>query len=163
MNIHRKFSQVDVSGVMGLLAFLADKDACAARLSELLGMVAAADAEIAKAADAVSKAAGMTAEAEKMRGEVEAAKASFGEKLAAVEARELTVAAAVADGKSMHAREGNRLAAWENDLEQRETTIGVHGAALAQREAVLAAAEAQVAALRADYEDKLAKFKALAA
>lgn len=148
---------------MGLLAFLADKDACAVRMAELQAMADAAGAEIAKAADAVSKASSMKAEAEAMRDEVAAAKAAFGEKLAAVEAREKAVEAAVADGKALQAKEGDRLAAWANDLDQRAQEAAGKAAEFDARESKLVAAEKQAAAMRADYEDRIKQLRALAA
>lgn len=56
MNITPKANPQDVAGVLRLLAFLADKDACAARLTELQAAAIDADAK-AVAANTAAKAA----------------------------------------------------------------------------------------------------------
>lgn len=158
MNVTTKANPQDVAGALGLLAFLADPEACAARLAELYAVV---DQINATEAAAVS------------------VKAEADEKFAAATAAQDIVNAAViktAEAKVALQEEGARLQAVDIELSHREAKIVEQELAqkvlldqiqdvrndLSVSEAMLLKQGDEVAALKADYEGKLAQFRDIA-
>lgn len=156
-NIHERFSWQDVSGVFGLLAFLQDAKACEDRLAEMHDAAKALSAaevsagEAKKAAeDAVANAGRLIDEAAAVRSVAEKQRAAALESQARADAkwREFNDFA-----KDVGVRESAMVAA--------KAVADAASAALDAREKKLAEAEAAAAALKAEYEGKLAKLSRL--
>ena len=158
MNIHPKFSHADQLGVLGLLAFLADPEACRVRMNELQAAAQAADDAGADAKIAQEKAQGVIDESAKRLAEAQAAEnkaASVEEaarkaqgvaanKLAEVEKRE----AALKEAQAKADARDREQAAHSQDLDLRERKI-------AEKEDALASA-------RAELDRKLSQLRSLA-
>lgn len=158
MNIHPKFSQSDLAGVVGLLAFLADPAACKARLEELT-----AEAEKAYAAQTAAQAA--------VNAEAEQAKLAEGKLAEAAALRDKALAAAQRNderAKELASREaevGRREAAVKNAQSECDAVaarLDAQAAALDERAAAVKEAEDKLAADRLEFDRKVSQLRALA-
>ena len=158
MNIHPKFSHADLAGVIDLMAFLADKTACVARLKELQAAADAADAAEAQAKNAQAKAVKAQDAALKAQGEAFAQVAQANAQAEALEKIKADQGAQAAE----LAAHGSRLAAWENSLTAKTVAADQKAEQLTLRESAVAAAEKAVAELRAEYDAKIKTLRSLA-
>jgi len=158
MNIHPKFSQADLAGVVGLMAFLADKTACVTRLKELQTVADEADAAEAQAKSAQAEAAKAQESALKAQGEAFAQVAQANAQADALEKIKGDQAAQAAE----LAAHGNRLAAWENSLTAKTVVADQKAQQLTLRESAVAVAKKAVDELRAEYDAKIKTLRSLA-
>jgi hypothetical protein len=158
MNIHPKFSSTDMAGVAGLIAFLADQDACIARLAEL-------QAESKKAYEAQSAAQEAVNAEKELAKTAERALAEATDKAArnAVDAARLErEAKALAERDAALTIRTDMLD--KRDDAQRAEALSLEHAAqeLDARAAAVAAAEQALAEARAEHAEKVKKLRELA-
>lgn len=159
MNIRPNSTVADAAGVFALAAFLVDPQACVERLKEL-------QAEAKVAYDARSEAQALK------NAQVDAVAA-----LETLKAEALAVQAAAVMAKEVVEKQLGDMDVRNTALDVRETSVkvaeqrmtemvvqqGARDVALDVREMFIADAEAVVAALKAEYEDKLARLSAIVA
>lgn len=156
--IHPKFSHADMAGLAGLLAFLADPEACKARLEELQ-----AEADAAYKAQSVAQAK-INEELELQKtGQEQMAVVNSGRKLLAEKIEEFEKAVA-----ALNARE-SEVAARERAVGAGEESLAFRAEALKKGESELTAARAALEAdknalaeAQAEHAKKLERLRALA-
>jgi hypothetical protein len=157
MNIHPKYSHADQLGVAGLLAFLADIDACAARFQELKDeaarvedVFAAASQRVTLAEDAEKAAVAAQAEAAMA---VDKAQAKMTAALGAQARADTNKAEAGALAVKVE-EERLRLAGVQKAIDERSAQLDA-------REEFLVQAETAASSLKAEYEGKIETLSAL--
>lgn len=154
-----RFSSSDVAGVFGLLAFLNDPKACEDRLVELQVEADAAYKARSEAQALVNEAAEAKETIAKANEESEQVKKNAAELMA-----QAKNASDEADAKqSAAAQREAAVSEAEAALKARAATLSQHEMAVAERDEQLIVAEESVAALKAEYAQKLETFRAIAA
>jgi hypothetical protein len=159
LNISPKFSQADLAGVVGLLAFLADKKGCEARLEEL-------DAAARKAYDAeslvqarINEAADAERTIANLREVTEQERKRFDEVHAQAQA-------SVIDAEARHTAVALRekaVEAAEQRVEHVNAALDEKATALALRLQGVVDAEIVALAVKTEYERKLQALSAIVA
>lgn len=157
VNVTPKASALDVAGVVGLLAFLADKKACADRLEELQSLVVTADnatqalvEQQAKTQEYMERVAKQNEDAKALQVETRAAHA-------AVVARQEELDARI--GKLAEAEKKN--VEYATELHNLHAKLGTYETDLQNREVAVFEAENAVEAQKKDLEDRLNKLRAI--
>ncbi len=149
-------TSLDVNHVMAILTLVTDPVATKARLIELNDMVEQANAAAARAQSMQSDATQRMSVYESGAANLAADKAAFASLTKEVTDRQnATDAALVARKTDLDAREAKLTAT----LDQREKNVTQREMDVGAREAAIAAAGDQAVALKAEYEDKLAKLR----